>query len=323
MAVFEDRLYVGSAQGEVWRTSGQVTFSPCQRLPFQPGCLKFLDAPVVVELWSRATPTSAAWPGTEVTSLAAFGGRLFLAASGPLEIWRSADGLAWSRVAANGFGDPDNNHSGKLRVFRDQLYAGTSREVPGGTGDGVEVWRTADGFAWSAVVATGQPGALLPDGFGFPGNGATTALAVFRDRLYASTVNHVDQAQIWRFDGSAWAAVGPAFGAFEFVPRIQTLAVLGRRLFAGQGITAQGPLLWSTLTGADWGVANAGGFPEAGDTSLEALVASTSHLYVGTQDQTAGLRIWEKQPSLLDRGFFEPPGCTFVPWLCAPPVPFD
>ncbi|MBI4013803.1 MAG: hypothetical protein HY359_15915 [Candidatus Rokubacteria bacterium] len=279
----------------------------------------------MVELWSRATPTSGAWRGTEVTSLAAFAGRLFLAASDPLEIWRSADGLAWGLVAGGGFADPANNHSGKLAVFQAQLYVGTSRELvgaPGGPGDGVEIWRSPDGFAWSAVVATGELGALLPSGFGLPGNTAATGLAVFRDQLYVSTVDHPDLAQVWRFDGSGWEDVTPAEVASGVV-RIQTLAVFGRRIFAGQGLTLFGAILWSSSTGEEWAVANAEGFGEGANTSVDAMAASGSHLHVAAQDQKAGVRIWRKQPSLLDRLPFDFPRCRIFPELCRPPTPTD
>ena len=322
MAVFDGRLYVGTSEGEVWRTAGSLTFSPCLRLPFGPGCLKGVDPPLIVELWSRVTPTSGAWRGTEVTSLAVFGGRLFLTASAPLEIWRSTDGLAWGPVVDDAFDDPENNHSGKLRAFGEHLYVGTSREVvggPGGAGDGLEIWRTADGLAWSAVVATGETGAVLASGFGLPGNTAATALAVFQNRLYVSTVNHVDGAQIWRFDGTGWEEVTPAEAAFGVV-RIQTLGVFGRRIFAGQGITPFGAILWGSTTGADWGIANAAGFGEGLNTSVDAIAASRTHLYVATQDQTDGVRLWQKDPSLLDRPLRLPRECL-IPKLCSPPLP--
>jgi hypothetical protein len=320
MAVFDGQLYVGTDQGEVWRTAGELVFSPCLRFPFEPGCLKRPEGALFLERWSEATPTAGNWRGSEVTSLAVFGGRLFLTASAPLEIWRSTDGLAWFRVNANiGLLDPENNHSGRLRVFRDHLYVGTSREVVGGgggPGDGLEIWRSADGFEWSAVVATDEPGALLPSGFGLPGNTSAPGLTVFQDRLFVSTVNHVDGAQIWRFDGAAWEDVTPA----ETVQRIQTLAVFGRRIFAGQGFALSTLAVWSSLTGELWGLDSRGGFLEGGARAVEAMVASRTHLYLGTRGEvTAGLGIWEKQPSLADQGL-RPPPCL-IPKLCGPPFP--
>ena len=112
---------------------------------------------------------------------------------------------------------------------------GSSREVPGGTGPddtGLEIWRTGNGTDWEALVASDEagdmlPGAILPGGFGLPGNATATALVVFRGRLYVSTVNHEDNAQIWRFNGFAWEEVTPPdiTAPFAFIPRVQTMAV--------------------------------------------------------------------------------------------------
>jgi hypothetical protein len=327
MAVFNGHLYVGTDQGEIWRTAGEFVFTPCERIPFIPGCIsKQPGGAIFLERWGEATPTSGSWRGTEVNSLAVFEGRLFLTASAPLEVWRSVDGLEWIPVVINdGFLDPENNHSGRLRVFRDHLYVATGREVvggPGGPGDGLEIWRTADGIAWSAVVATDEPGALLPSGFGLPGNTGAPALTVFLDQLYVSTVNHVDGAQIWRFDGSAWEDVTPAefAGPFGGVLRIQSLAVFGRRIFAGRGIGQPFPPVWSSRTGDVWGLANPSPeWPQENDTAVQAMAASSSALYVGTQNGTDGLSIIEKQPSRADRGLGAPD--CLIPKLCGPPFP--
>jgi hypothetical protein len=323
MAVFDGHLYVGTDQGEVWRTAGHLVFSPCQRSPFGPGCLKPPEGGALfLERWSEATPTSGAWRGSEVTSLTVFGGRLFLTASAPVEIWRSTDGLDWFPVNKNiGLLDRENNHSGKLRVFRDHLYVGTSRELvggDGGPGNGLEIWRSADGFDWSPVVATDEPGALLSSGFGRPGNTGAMGLTVFLDQLYVSTVNHDDAAQIWRFDGSAWEAVTPADVGPLGVLRIQSLAVFGRRIFAGRGIQASTPIVFRSRTGDLWSYA-LGEWPQATDEAAQVMVATPSHLYVGTANHTVGLSIVEKQPSGADWGL-RLRQCL-IPKLCFPPFP--
>jgi hypothetical protein len=324
MAVFNGHLYVGTDQGEIWRTAGEFVFTPCERIPFVPGCVsKQPGGAIFLERWREATPTSGAWRGTEVTSLAVFEERLFLSASAPLEVWQSVDGLGWVPVVltSDGFSDPENNHSGRLGVFGGHLYVGTCREVPGGpggAGDGLELWRTPDGFGWAAVVATDEAGAFLPSGFGLPGNTCATALAAFQGRLYVSTVNHVDGAQLWRFDGSTWEEVTP-FDDGLFAPvRIQALGVFGLRIFAGRGIGSSIPPVWSSRTGDAWGVVNPE-WPQENDTAVQAMVASRSALYVGTQNGTDGLSIIEKQPSLADRGL-RVPHCL-IPQLCGPPFP--
>jgi len=211
---------------------------------------------------------------------------------------------------------------------------GSSREVPGGMGPddtGLEIWRTENGTDWEALVASDEasdmlPGAILPGGFGLPGNATATALVVFRGRLYVSTVNHEDNAQIWRFNGLAWEEVTPPdiTAPFASIPRVQTMAVFRSRLFAGQGINPGEATVWGTFTGAEWGVVNPDGFGEGLNTSTDAMVASWPHFFVLTQD-AEGVRVWRKALSPLDVLPFERGRCRVFPELCGgpPPVPTD
>jgi hypothetical protein len=334
LTVFGGRLYVGTDVGEVWRTAGEISLRPCIPAIIRPGCLPGPGLPRITELWSEVTPTAKNWRATEITSLAGFDGHLYLAASAPLEIWRAADGVAWEPVVVNGFGDAVNNHSGKLGVYAGQLYVGSSREVPGGTGPddtGLEIWRTGNGTDWEALVASDEagdmlPGAILPGGFGLPGNATATAVVVFRGRLYVSTVNHEDNAQIWRFNGLAWEEVTPPdiTAPFAFIPRVQTMAVFRSRLFAGQGINPGEAMVWATFTGTEWGVVNPDGFGEGLNTSADAMVASWPYFFVLTQD-AEGVRVWRKALSLLDVLPFERGRCIAFPELCGgpPPIPTD
>lgn len=330
LAVFGDRLYVGTDRGEVWRTAGELTLRPCVPAIFRPGCLPLPGLPRTTELWSEVTPTDPKWPATEITSLAGFDGHLHVAASAPLQIWRAPDGVAWEEVVPDAFGDPVNNHSGKFGVYRSQLYVGTSREVPGGTGlsdTGLEIWRTGDGTDWEPVVATGEADALLPGGFGLPANATATALVPFRSRLYVSTVNHEDNAQIWRFDGAEWEEVTPPdiTGPFVSIPRVQTMAVFRSRLFAGRGISPDQATVWATFTGSEWGVVNPDGFGDGNNTSADAMASSWPHFFVLTQDSKSGVRIWRKSLSLLDVLPFDRGRCAIFPELCGgpPPTPTD
>jgi hypothetical protein len=334
LTVFGDRLYIGTDVGQVWRTAGELTTRPCVPAIFRPGCLPLPSLPRTVELWSHVTPTHKDWPATEITSLAAFGGHLYVAASGPLQIWRAPDGVAWEPIVPDAFGDATNNDSGKFGVFAGQLYAGTSREVPGGTGPadtGLEIWRTGDGVVWEPVVASAGdgtllPGATLPGGFGFPANATATALVPFRGRLYVSTVNHEDNAQIWRFDGADWEEVTPSdiTGPFVSIPRVQTMAVFRSRLFAGRGISPEEATVWATFTGTEWGVTNPDGYGEGMNTSADSMVASSPYFFVLTQDAD-GVRIWRKAISPLDVVPFERGRCAVFPELCGgpPPIPTD
>jgi hypothetical protein len=60
------------------------------------------------------------------------------------EIWRSSDGLGWTSMISQGFGDPTNGEVFRFAVFSDTLYASTwSYTTPHGT----EIWRSSTGNA--------------------------------------------------------------------------------------------------------------------------------------------------------------------------------
>ena len=40
------------------------------------------------------------------------------------QVWRTADGVTWSTVVADGFGDTNNYQTGGLAVFGGYLYVG-------------------------------------------------------------------------------------------------------------------------------------------------------------------------------------------------------
>ena len=71
---------------------------------------------------------------------------------------------------------------------------------------------------------------------------------MFNDRLCISTVNHVNGAQVWRFDGMRWENVSPPWVG---ILRAQSMAVFGNRLFVGEGISPRGVSVWATRNGED------------------------------------------------------------------------
>jgi hypothetical protein len=147
------------------------------------------------------------------------GGRFYIGTTNPTgggEIWRTADGLNWERVAEKGIERQTNTSITPYLIFKDQIYAiGASM----GSLDqlkGVDVYRSSDGMSWERVVS---------DGFeqGRERN-VTASLVVFRDRLYL-TANTMDPRilmpghprerlkprgfQLWvSDDGAGWTQVG-------------------------------------------------------------------------------------------------------------------
>lgn len=87
-----------------------------------------------------------------------FQGRLYVGVSNPTsggEIWRTADGLRWERVADAGLGRRTNTVITPGLVFEDRLYAVSTTGGSLDTLTGLDVFRTSDGSTWEKVVSAG------------------------------------------------------------------------------------------------------------------------------------------------------------------------
>jgi hypothetical protein len=114
-------------------------------------------------------------------------------------VWRSSDGMTWTQVNANGFGDGNNVGAYSMAVFGSDLYVGTSN-----SSTGAEVWRSSDGTTWTQVNA---------NGFGDGNNWTARSMAVFGSYLYAGTLNMSTGTEVWRTDGTPTAVELTSFTA--------------------------------------------------------------------------------------------------------------
>lgn len=243
--------------------------------------------------WTRVVNNGFGDAGNdEVFRFEVFDGQLYAStwsysAAHGAEIWRSPSGNAgsWTRVAANGFGDNQNEAIISFAVFGGQLYAGTINEVTGG-----QIWRSADGVTWSPVNAAG---------FGFSSNWAISALAAFDGSLYASVR---DGGQVWRCqvcDGSDWQRVVDAGFGNATTNKASALAVMDGALYLVIGNYSTGLEVWRTQDGSAWQQV---GFAGLGDSNNRApywdnsVLAAGSQLLVGTWNLGNGGELWSYQP---------------------------
>jgi outer membrane protein assembly factor BamB len=189
-------------------------------------------------------------------------GKLYVGTSNPNtggEIWRTADGLQWERVADKGLERSSNTSLTPFLVFKGQLYAiGVSA---GGLDklNGLEVYRSASGTNWQKVVT---------DGFGQgKERNITGSLVEFQDRLYLAT-NPMDPRilvpghpmerlpprgfQLWvSDDGAKWTQVGKdGFGASTTI--VVEVNVIGDVAYLSAFDYRQGSQLWRSTDGHDW-----------------------------------------------------------------------
>ena len=203
------------------------------------------------------------------------------------EIWRSPSGNAgsWTRVAANGFGDNQNEAIISFEVFGGQLYAGTINNASGG-----QVWRSADGVAWSPVNAAS---------FGTSSNWAVSALAGFDGQLYASVR---DGGQVWRCqvcDGSDWQRVVDAGFGNAATNKASALAVMDGALFLVIGNYTTGLEVWRTEDGSAWQQVGFAGLGDGNNRSPywdNSVLAAGSRLLVGTWNLGNAGEVWSYQP---------------------------
>ena len=189
-------------------------------------------------------------------------GKLYVGTTNPTaggEIWRTADGLQWERVADSGLERSSNTSLNPYLVFDGQLYAiGISA---GGLDKlkGLEVYRSADGVSWEKVVT---------DGFGQgKERNVTGSLAAFKGRLYLTT-NTMDPRilipghptervaprgfQLWvSDDGAKWTQVGKdGFGASTTLYGV--MSVVGGTAYLSAFDYHKGSQLWRSADGQHW-----------------------------------------------------------------------
>ena len=205
-----------------------------------------------LEIWRSSTGNVGDW-GRVVSggngnlntynsvSMTEFNGYLYTAVennANGLEIWRTANGTAWDRIATGGFSAPANNQwASGLVVYGSNLYVGS------GSSSGVaRIYRSNNGSDWSQVGS---------DGFGDSNNIALASFAVLNGLLYATTNNPTTGTEIWRStNGTTWQQVSPdGFGDSNNTHVIwnNATAVFNKSLYLGTWNTANGAEVWQIL----------------------------------------------------------------------------
>ena len=221
------------------------------------------------------------------------------------EIWRTADGLEWERVADRGLGRTASVIIYPEIVYRGQLYAF------GGTGGsldtiaGVDLFRTSDGTTWEQVV---------DDGFSVGAERNIIGnLAEFDGRLYLTTSNmdvrmlnpanpserHPLQGFQLRVsdDGKTWTQVGADgfgsetsfFAAMESIGGTAWLTVFDYHA---------GSQLWRSADGQNWDLVLREPDPDyfqQGSSPLE----FKGHFLWTRNDLRGGVAIWRSDQALV------------------------
>jgi len=271
LEVFDEKLYAGTSNntegGQIWRTE---------------------DATI----WTEVTPSDFGTTGTNASAvifdMIAFKGNLYVGAGNwddqgePGRLWRSTNGVDWTLIEDEGFGDPHNVGVVNLGVFSSTLYAATHNPTRG-----LEIWRssTGDSDDWDAVV-TGGNGDIR--------NGICTDLIAFDNALYATVENEINGAEIWRTEnGMIWTrAITGGFGDADNTQPGGAVAYNGH-LYVGTHNDNSGAQLWRLGEGDDhWTRVVGDGFGDTNNVKIESLAVPSSTLYAITANEVTGLEVW-------------------------------
>lgn len=212
MAVYSGSLYVGAcARGaaQVWRSEDGLRW---QAAGSEAGDDPRDASPVLGD----GAPC--------LTDLAAYGGRLYAALGRdpvpaarlggpsapaleragtrpvtptPAELWRClrCDGSDWEPLAGPGSGDAEHRGALRMAAFDEPPFRFLYAAV-GSPERGLELWRSEDGAAWEPTEI---------GGFGDDNNadpGGSTAMRVYRNRLYLGTRNRAQGGELWSSAGT-------------------------------------------------------------------------------------------------------------------------
>jgi hypothetical protein len=199
------------------------------------------------------------------------------------QIWRSANGTDWSRVAADGLGNPDNAGFTTFTSFKGMLYAAALNRS-----GGVELWRSSTGNSGSWTRVADQ---------GFGGGSAhfiITSLTEFKRQLYATVEATLGTgAQVWRSsNGTTWTLVSD--NGFSDTDNFQTgsSVVYRSQLYVTTRNDVTGAQLWRSSNGINWIQVVGDGFGDINNYKIESLTTFGGALYAAANNSVTGVELW-------------------------------
>ncbi|NUM45902.1 MAG: SMP-30/gluconolactonase/LRE family protein [Anaerolineales bacterium] len=279
--------------------------------------------------------------GNGAAALITFNNQLYVGSwSG--EVWHSSDGLTWTNVFTDGFGD-EHNGIARFAVFSETLYASTWNGTTG-----TEIWRTTDGGNWEQFGMDGLNGdpnhsgaissevfnghlywgvgdwangtelwrtdgltitAVITDGFGGPSNQAISSLTTFNGYLYAGMFNDTN-VQVWRsMNGTDWVPlITDGFGSSGLKGEVG-MEVYRGQLYLAAGNEESGAEVWRTSDGTNWEQIASGGFGNGNTTKVffdNGMLVYQDTLFVNFTNWINGGGIWKSSGEIV----IIPPGAN-------------
>ena len=274
LEIFNDRLYAASdnyqSGAKVWRMETNGSWTAVS----EPG------------FGSAYGKKNAAIPDLTVFNGNLYAGTAWNGITG--QMWRTPDGMTWSKTVADGFGYANNLGVSPFGTFDGFLYTGTINPT-----DGLDIWRSATGNLddWHNVVIGGK---------GNPNNELATSFIEFGGHFYAAIENHTNGAEIWRTDdGSDWTTVNSGGFGDSDNPQTGGMTIYGGYLYVGTRNDYTGAQLFRSTNGTTWVPVIENGFGDVNNIKIEMIYAWNGNLYAGTQNNATGIEIWQSSDGLI------------------------
>ena len=270
--------------GQIWRSSNGTTWEPIVNDGFgDPTNSEIMRFAVFnnkiyastwayggthgTEIWRSDTGNAGDWTkvvnnglgdatNDAVISMEAFNGYLYVGthnwnnttqSTTGSKIWRTEDGVTWTEVIADGFGNL-NSYYISLAAFGNSLYYAGVGTWLDSTPTGGQVWRCT---AASGCDSASDWTEVIADGFGNPQNDTIASLRMFGNQLYAVTRNSMTGLEVWHTsDGTNWQQSGFAgFGDSNNSDPFwdNSMTVFNNSLFIGTTNWANGGEVWQLL----------------------------------------------------------------------------
>jgi hypothetical protein len=181
-----------------------------------------------------------------VQSMAVYNGQLYAGlglTAGEAEVYRW-NGTTWAKVggdAVNSSWDAVNYEQVEsMLAYNGKLYAGLGNS----TGD-AELWEY-NGTAWTRIGGDG-----INSGWADGQYEQVKSIVVYNGRLYVGLANSATDAEVWSYDGSAWAKVGGGGTNSSWITganieSVRSFSVYKGKLYAGLGDTQNADAqIWS------------------------------------------------------------------------------
>ena len=198
--------------------------------------------------WSRipSGPLGFDGPGDQVVTTVAWNGARGFVAGGSIvtggretpTMWRSADGLAWTRLPAGAVAS-----DGRNALVQRIVAVGSGFLASGAADGGALLWRSVDGNAWTAIPPPATPSS--PGEFVIPASDGGKTLVLAVDDF---------GSQMHRLSGANWtrADTGSAFPRSSTASELVGVASAGSRVVAIGAGADRRPLVMVSSAGGGW-----------------------------------------------------------------------